>query len=71
MKSKDVIKLIVSIGVPLLAGRVEAVVTMPAISTWYATLNKPWFAPGLAIRTSLDSIIHFNGLSAVLSMEIS
>jgi tryptophan-rich sensory protein len=45
MKSKDVIKLIVSIAVPLLAGGVGAVATMPAISTWYATLNKPWFTP--------------------------
>jgi len=45
MKSKDVIKLIVSVGVPLLAGGVGAVVTTPAISTWYATLNKPWFTP--------------------------
>ena len=45
MKSKDVIKLIVSIAVPLLAGGVGAVVTTPAISTWYVTLNKPWFTP--------------------------
>lgn len=45
MKSKDVIKLIVSIAAPLLAGGVGAVVTTPAISTWYATLNKPWFTP--------------------------
>jgi len=45
MKSKDVIKLIVSVGVPLLAGGVGAVATMPAISTWYAALNKPWFTP--------------------------
>ena len=45
MKSKDVIKLIVSIAVPLLAGGVGAVATTPAISTWYATLNKPWFTP--------------------------
>ncbi len=45
MKSKDVIKLIVSVGVPLLAGGVGGLVTTPAISTWYATLNKPWFTP--------------------------
>jgi len=45
MKSTDVIKLIVSVGVPLLAGGVGGLVTTPAISTWYATLNKPWFTP--------------------------
>ncbi len=45
MKSTDVIKLIVSVGVPLLAGGVGGLVTTPAISTWYVTLNKPWFTP--------------------------
>ena len=45
MKSRDIIKLIISIGVPLLVGGVGGLVTTPAISTWYATLNKPWFTP--------------------------
>ena len=45
MKSTDVIKLILSVGVPLLAGGVGGLVTTPAISTWYVTLNKPWFTP--------------------------
>ena len=45
MKAIDIIKLIVSVGVPLLAGGVGGLVTTPAISTWYATLNKPWFTP--------------------------
>lgn len=45
MKSGDIIKLIISIGVPLLVGGVGGLVTTPAISTWYATLNKPWFTP--------------------------
>lgn len=70
MRSKDVIKLVVSVGVPLLAGGVGAVVTTPAISTWHTTLNKPWFTPGLAIWTCLDTVIHFNGPSPVLSVEI-
>jgi benzodiazapine receptor len=45
MKSRDIIKLIISIGVSLLVGGVGGLVTTPAISTWYATLNKPWFTP--------------------------
>jgi benzodiazapine receptor len=45
MKLRDIIKLIISIGVPLLVGGVGGLVTTPAISTWYTTLNKPWFTP--------------------------
>lgn len=30
---------------PLLTGLIGAAFTTPAISTWYATLAKPWFAP--------------------------
>ncbi len=45
MKSRDIIKLIISVGIPLLVGGVGGLVTTPAISTWYTTLNKPWFTP--------------------------
>lgn len=39
------IKLIFSIGICLFAGVLGSFFTTPAIPTWYATLNKPSFAP--------------------------
>ena len=45
MKAIDVVKLIVSIAVPLLAGFGSTVWTINTIPTWYASLNKPWFSP--------------------------
>src|SRR5674476_405085 len=45
MKAIDVVKLIVSIAVPLLAGFWSTVWTINTIPTWYASLNKPWFSP--------------------------
>ena len=45
MKIIDVVKLVVSLAVPLLAGFGSSVFTVNSISTWYATLNKPWFSP--------------------------
>ena len=41
----DFVKLIVSLVVCFLAAAVGSFFTMPAISTWYATLTKPSFAP--------------------------
>ncbi|MGZ7201354.1 MAG: TspO/MBR family protein, partial [Halobacteriota archaeon] len=45
MKRVDLIKLIVSLAVPLLVGSGSAVWTINSIPTWYASLNKPWFTP--------------------------
>ncbi|MGZ8884945.1 MAG: TspO/MBR family protein [Halobacteriota archaeon] len=45
MKAVDVVKLVVSIAVPLLAGFGSTVWTINSIPTWYASLNKPWFSP--------------------------
>lgn len=57
---------------PLLVGGVGGLVTTPAISTWYTTLNKPWFTPPeLGIWAYLDDLIHPNGLGVVLSMAIA
>jgi len=38
-------KLAISICVPLLAGVIGSVFTAPAITSWYASLNKPSFNP--------------------------
>lgn len=37
--------LIVSIAIPQLVGFIGSIVTIPAISSWYKTLNKPIFNP--------------------------
>ncbi len=44
-KLKDIIKLLVSIAACQCAGLIGSVFTMPAIPTWYATLQKPSFTP--------------------------
>ena len=38
-------KLVISIGVSLLAGVVGSIFTVSAIQNWYATLQKPAFSP--------------------------
>jgi translocator protein len=45
MKTIDIVKLLVSLAVPLLAGFGSTVFTINSIPTWYASLNKPWFSP--------------------------
>ena len=42
---KSLPKLILSIGLCLLAGGVGAIFTSSAIPTWYQSLNKPFFSP--------------------------
>lgn len=41
----NVIKLLISLAVPLLIGYAGSVYTMESLSTWYVTLNKPSFNP--------------------------
>ncbi len=45
MKFTNVEKLVISIFICLLAGFIGSFFTSPAIPTWYATLQKPSFAP--------------------------
>ena len=45
MKMPDILKLIISLVLCQLAGVLGSVLTGPSISTWYATLKKPSFAP--------------------------
>ncbi|MCD8507484.1 tryptophan-rich sensory protein [Candidatus Woesebacteria bacterium] len=45
MYMKDLSKLIFSVVVCELVGIIGSVFTVSAIPTWYATLNKPFFAP--------------------------
>lgn len=45
MKTFDILRLITSIAICLTAGILGSIFTTPAISTWYAALIKPSFAP--------------------------
>ncbi len=45
MKKENILKLLVSIFLPLFAGFVGSYFTMPSIETWYAELNKPELNP--------------------------
>ena len=58
MKAVDVVKLVVSIAVPLLAGFGSSVFTINSISTWYATLNKPWFSPPNVVFAPVWTILY-------------
>ena len=42
---KDWLKLAISVLLPLLAGFVGGLFTSSSVSTWYLTLNKPFFNP--------------------------
>ena len=41
----SVIKLVISIGLPLAAGAIAGIFTAKAVPEWYATLNQPSFNP--------------------------
>ena len=45
MRSKDILKLAISIVLCQLAGFLGSIFTAPAIPTWYKTLKKPFFTP--------------------------
>jgi len=44
-RARDILGILVSVFVCELAGLVGSVFTTPAISTWYASLKKPFFTP--------------------------
>jgi len=58
MKIIDVVKLVVSLAVPLLAGFGSSVFTVNSISTWYTTLNKPWFSPPNVVFAPVWTILY-------------
>jgi benzodiazapine receptor len=45
MAARDIVKLVVSLVACQCAGLIGSVFTIPAIPTWYATLQKPFFNP--------------------------
>ncbi len=45
----NILILIISIAIPQVVGFIGSIVTIPAISSWYKTLNKPVFNPPNAV----------------------
>jgi translocator protein len=45
MNTSDIIKLVVSIGLPLAVGAIAGMYTSAAVPEWYANLNRPSFNP--------------------------
>jgi translocator protein len=58
MKTIDIVKLLVSLAVPLLAGFGSTVFTINSIPTWYASLNKPWFSPPNEVFAPVWTILY-------------
>ncbi len=58
MKRIDVVKLIVSLAVPLFVGFGSTVWTINSIPTWYASLNKPWFTPPSVVFGPVWTILY-------------
>jgi tryptophan-rich sensory protein len=45
MNKSNIIKLAISLVIPLAVGSIAGIVTAQSVSTWYASLNRPSFAP--------------------------
>lgn len=45
MKFNDIVKLVAALAASFLAALIGSVFTIPSITTWYASLNKPFFTP--------------------------
>lgn len=56
---REPFKLIASLIIPLAAGWIGSVFTMPAIDSWYSTLVKPSFNPPDAVFGPVWSILYF------------
>src|SRR4030042_2496429 len=70
MKINNFGKLIISVLVCLSAGFIGSVFTTPAIPTWYATLNKPFFNPPNWIFAPVWTLLYLSmGIGAFLIWE--
>ncbi len=42
---QNIVRLAISIAIPLIAGIIGAIFTSESVSTWYQVIEKPWFTP--------------------------
>jgi tryptophan-rich sensory protein len=59
MNTTSIAKLIASLALCFLAAYLGSIATMPAISTWYALLNKPFFNPPNWIFGPVWTLLYF------------
>lgn len=66
-KKSDILKLIVSILIPLTAGFIGSIATMSSISTWFTTLAKPaWTPPNWAFALIWTTLFILMGIALFL-----
>jgi benzodiazapine receptor len=56
-RARDVLKLVVSLVACQCAGLVGSIFTTPAIPTWYAALEKPFFTPPNWLSAAAGSLL--------------
>ncbi len=67
MKKENILKLVISISLPLLAGFIGSYFTIPYIETWYSGLNKPTLNPPNYIFAPVWTVLYiFMGVSLFL-----
>ena len=65
--SKELVRLILCIAICQLAGVIGSVFTASSVTTWYTTLEKPWFTPpGSVISVAWITLFALMGLSLFL-----
>jgi translocator protein len=65
--SKELVRLILCIGICELVGVIGSVFTASSVTTWYTTLEKPWFTPpGSIISAAWIILFALMGLSLFL-----
>jgi len=63
----DLVKLAAAVAVCLLAGTIGSIATSPAIPTWYASLQKPFFSPPNWVFAPVWTLLYIlMGVSAYL-----
>jgi len=70
MKTKRILRFVAAIVIVELIGNIGTIFTLPNISTWYATLNKPAFSPPNWLFGPVWTILYaLMGISAYLVLE--
>lgn len=65
MKRKTIIKIVISVSICLLVGFLASIATQSSVTTWYTTLEKPFFTPPNYLFAPVWTILYvLMGISA-------